>query len=194
MAINLLPQEEKEELTMAAIQRRILLFLLFVLIFFIILILILFCLKFYIALQANSLDNLILEKEKELKSTQFQNFKAQVTTINQNLAKIQNLHQEQILLQPILEKLSSLMPEAIYFTDLSLKKNFVEVENPKTSQKEKKFFAELRISGFASNRGALFSFKKNLEAESTFEEVYFLPSSWVKPTDINFSLSLKFVP
>lgn len=179
---------------MAAIRRRVLLFLFFVLIFFIILILILFCLKFYITLQANSLNNLILEKEKELKSSQFQNLKTQVTNINQNLAKIQNLHYEQILLQPILEKLSPLLPQAAYFTDLSLKKNFIEVENKKTGKKEKKFFAELSIGGFALSREALFSFKKSLEGEPTFEEVYFLPSCWVKSTDINFSLSLKFTP
>lgn len=176
MAINLLPQEQKKELKLEIVQRKVSLLLLFLLIFFIFLILTLSWEKLYIVRKVNSSEILILEKEKELKTSQLQNFKTKVANINQNLSKIQGLNQEKILLQPILEKLSSCQPQGIYFTNLSLRKT------------------ELHLDGFSQSRAILFSFKKTLELKEGFEDIYFLPSSWVKPFDVNFSLSLKFVP
>jgi hypothetical protein len=191
MAINLLPEIKKKELEMEIVWRKILLCLIFVLLFFGFLIFILFSLKIYIVSQQESLRKTLIEKEKELKSSQFQSFKEIITKTNQDLSKIQKFWQEQILITPLLEKLSGLAPKSIYFTNFTFQRKIQEIKKKEKGKETKEIFAEIHISGFAQNREDLFFFKKNLESQESFQEIYFSPSSWVNPRDIEFSLSFK---
>ena len=182
--INLLPEKEKREIEMEVTVRKIFICLIFVSVSLIFLIFILSSLKIYISGQRESLESILVAKEAELRTSEFQNFKKIITKTNQDLSKIQKLWQNQILIVPFFEKISSLVPSTIYFTNFSFKKN----------QMEKEILAEIHISGFAKNRESLFNFKQNLESEKDFKDIFFLPSSWVQPTDVDFSLSLKFTP
>lgn len=194
MAINLLPEKEKRELQIEEIGRKLSLVFLFILIFLLVLIFMVIALKIYILSQAKYSQDILENKEETLRSSQFQNFKQTIEKTNQKLSKIKNFYDREIPLTPILEKLSGLVPQTIYFTNLSFRKIFQEVEDEKTGKKELEVLAEIHLSGYAKNREDLFFFKKDLEAEDKFEDVYFSPSSWVIPSDIDFSLSFKFIP
>lgn len=182
MAINLLPEKEKKELQIEETARKLFLVFLFLFIFLLVLIFILFSLKIYILSQVKIAQDILQSKEEFLSSSRFQNFKKIIEKTNQDFSKIKNFYAEQTFLSPILEKLSNLIPQTIYFTNLSFRKIFQETE----------FLAEIHISGYAKTRQDLFFFKKDLETEKEFKDVYFSPSSWVTPTDIEFSLSFKF--
>jgi len=192
--INLLPEKEKRELQIEEIGRKLSLIFLFILIFLLVLIFIVLALKIYILSQAKYSQGILENKEETFRSSQFLNFKQTIKETNQNLSKIKNFYDREIPITSILEKLSTLAPSTIYFTNLSFRKIFQEVEDEKTGKKELEILAEIHLSGYAKNREDLFFFKKDLEAEEKFEDVYFSPSSWVIPTDIEFSLSLKFIP
>jgi hypothetical protein len=194
MVINLLPAIEKKERELEKVWRKTLASLVLVLISLIFLIFILTCLNLYISSKVNSFEKIVSEKEKELKTSQFQNFKRLITSTNQNLSKIQNFWKEEISITSLFEKLSGVTPKFIYFTNFTYQKKVQEIEEGEKKKKEKEIFAEIHISGWARNREDLFFFKKNLENQEDFKEVYFSPDSWIKPTDIDFSLTFKFIP
>lgn len=179
--INLLPETEKKELKREEILKKIFIILIFLLIFILILILILFSLKIYISSKAENVRNLVLEREKDLIDPEFMNFQETVKKTNQRISKIQKFWQNQILITPIFEEISPLVPNSIYFTNFSFKKIF----------EGNKKFADIHSSGWAENREDLFYFKKKLEEKEDFKDVHFSPTSWTAPTDINFSLSFK---
>lgn len=192
--INLLPEKEKREWQVEEIGRKLSLAFLFILIFLLVLIFIVLALKIYILSQAKYSQDILENKEETLRSSQFLKFKQTLTETNQNLSKIKNFYHREIVLTSILEKLSILTPPTIYFTNLSFKKIFQEVEDEKTGKKEVEILAEIHLTGHAKTREDLFFFKKDLEREDKFEDVFFSPSSWVIPSDIDFSLSFKFIP
>jgi len=190
MTINLLPETEKKEIKTEKTYRQTAILLGLVLISLLFFISILIFLNLYLTKRVNSFREIVLEKEKELRASQVLESKNKVTTFNQNLSKVQKFWQEEFSIIPLIEKFNPLIPSgSIYLTNFSYRKRILENE-----KKEKKIFAEIYISGWAATREDLFSFKKELEKEKEFKEVYFTPASWVKPTNTDFSLSLKFDP
>lgn len=186
MAINLLPEYEKKKFKQKENFKKFFLILIYILIFFLVLILILYSLKIYISFKIESLQKLVLEKEKEFEEKYFRSFEKEIEQINENLLKIKKFEEREILIIPILEKISSLIPDSIYLTNLSFQKISQQEEEGRI-----KIFAEIHITGWASNREDLFYFRKALEEEKDFRNVYFSLSSWVKPRNIDFSLSFK---
>ena len=185
MAINLLPESEKKELELEKVQQKVFLALVFLSIFFLFFLFILFSLKTYIAGEIENLKEIVSQKEEELKRLGAQDLKKLISQTNQDLAKIQKFSKEQIFLIPIFEKLSDLTPEKIYFTSFFFQKRIEKVKG------KKEVFADFSISGIADKRETLFLFKKNLEKEKEFQEVYFLPTSWIPPQQGEFSFSFK---
>lgn len=181
MLINLLPEEEKKEFEKEKIWEKIFIILIFLLISLLFLILILFFLRIYIDSKIESSRTVLQKQEEELKGVQFKNLQKIITQTNQSLSKIQKFWQQQILITPIFEKISSLTPNSIYFTRFSFRKIY-----------QGQPYAEISISGLAENREDLFYFRKSLKAEEEFEDVYFSPTSWVEPVNIDFSFSFKF--
>lgn len=186
--INLLPEAEKIELKMRGVKKRILVILIFVLILLIILTLILLSLQFYLSFKTDSVHKELQQTESSLQSFQFHNLKKIIEKTNSYFAAFTTFYNNQIFLAPILEKLANLTPETIYFTNFSFRKK-VEKED---KEKEQEIFAEIHITGFVKTREDLFFFKKDLESQDEFKDIYFSPSSWVSPNNITFSLSFKF--
>jgi len=177
MPINLLPEQEKIYLKNEDILKKISIILLFVLIAVFFLIFIFFFLKLFFLAKIESSQKQIFQIEKELKSDLFQNFQKTIEEKNQDLFQIQTFRKKQIFIAPIFEKIFSLItPGSIYFTDFSFQKNFN---------------GQIHFSGWVRNRQELFYFKKDIESKKDFKEVYFSPDSWVKPTDIDFSLNFQ---
>jgi hypothetical protein len=212
--INLLPEQEKNELKNEEILKKIFIAFIFILISVFFLIFALFFLRFFFIAEIESLQKQIFQKEKKLESNIFQNFQRIIEEKNQDISKIQAFQKEQIYITPIFEKISPLVvSNSIYFTSFSYQKISKKVKAEKNAISETKspdvivssksqsdranntdtqtFVGQIHISGWAKSRQELFYFKKALEAEREFKEVYFSPDSWVKPTDIKFSLNFQ---
>jgi len=173
--INLLPPQYKAELKEEENWKLTLILSILFLIFLACSTLILFSIKISISGQAEAQKILLLQEEKKFKESQIQNLEEKITISNQALLKLNSFYQSQTNLTEILEKISETLPTNVYLTTL----NF----NP----------AQISLSGFSPTREILLEFKKNLEQEELFEEIYFPPSNWVKPTDIDFSVNFKIV-
>ena len=171
--INLLPPQEKQELLQEEKYRLVLILCCLVLIFLISLSLILLSLKIHISGQSDSQRILVRATEKQFQSSQMQKLETEINLINKNLAKLDSFYQNQVSFAGVLEKISEIIPEGMYLTSLALNKK------------------EVSLGGFSPSREILFEFKKRLEQESAFEEVYFPPASWVTPKDFTATFKLK---
>jgi len=173
--INLLPPQQKEELREEEKLRLILILEIVILAFLISLTLILSSIRTNILSQVQIQKIFLEQREKEFKSTKFQELEKRIGDYNSILSELDSFYDRNLNLTEILEKTSKTLPAGTYLTTF----NF----NLLTSQ--------ISLSGFCPNREILFEFKKNLEQEEKFEKVYFPPSNWVIPTDINFSASFQ---
>jgi len=179
-SVNLLPQEEKELLVQEEKWKLILILEIILLAFFISLALILFSIKTYISGQVEAQK--ILLSQKELDAPHIQQLEKNIKDNNLIFAQLHSFYQERISVTGALEKISQVLPEKLYLSTL----NFTVL----TSQ-QSKYSAQISLSGFAPTRELLLEFKERLEGQEHFKEVYFPASNWLKPTDINFSVSFK---
>lgn len=182
--INLLPEKEKKELESGKKRKMILILGIFCLFFLTCLILFLFLFRIYFFSQINLQKELLFNKEKELSIPQFQDFKRTIKETNQELAKVENFYQNQILIAPILKELSGLVPPKVYFTRLFIQK-------PGILEEEKDYLFKINIWGYAESREDLFLFQKALSENDDFKEVDVSLQSWLEPTDIDFNLTLE---
>lgn len=173
--INLLPPKQKEEL-LAQEQFKIVLILGTVIISFLFSLgLILFSIKTLIWTDLQIQRIFIEQKEKELKNPRIQGLEEKIKEYNLTLLKLNNFYQSQKNLIAILGKIPRILPDKTYLTTL----NF----NPDNLQ--------ISLSGFSPSREILLELKKNLEGAEDFKEIYFPPTNWVEPTDINFTVTFK---
>lgn len=191
--INLLPpiqkQELKDEQLRVKIIRMLVLFVL-ALVFFMVVV---FVLDFYGSSKSQSLLGAIIQKEQVIKDPKFQESKQIIYNVNQNLYKIFQTRQEQVFGSLVLEKLSSLAPNAVYLTSFSFQNSFRDIQSPETKETQRQFFGNIRVLGVSQTRETLFFFKKSLSQEPTFKDVYFVPSSWINPVNAEFSAEFKYI-
>ena len=173
--INLLPPQYKAELKEEENWKLTLILNLLFLIFLVCLALILFSIKISIAGQLEAQKILLLQEEKNFEESQIQSLEEKITASNQAISKLNSFYQSQISLTEILEKIFETLPSSIYLTTLDFNLD------------------QFSLFGYSPTREILLEFKKNLEKEELFEEIYFPPSNWVKPADIDFSVNFKIV-
>lgn len=174
--INLLPPEQKEEL-FAREKLKIVLILGMIIIFFLISLgLVLFSVKMLISTDVQIQGVLVEEKEKELKNPKIEDLEGKIKEYNLSLLKLKGFYQGQKNLTAVLEKIPTILPDKIYLTALNL--------NPPNSQ--------ISLSGYSPSREILLEFKEKLEKSEDFKEIYFPPTNWVEPVDINFTVIFKF--
>jgi len=173
--INLLPPQYKAELKEEENWKLTLILNLLFLIFLVCLALILFSIKISIAGQLEAQKILLLQEEKNFEESQIQSLEEKITASNQAISKLNSFYQRQISLAEILEKIFETLPSSIYLTTLDFNLD------------------QFSLFGYSHTREILLEFKKNLEKEELFEEIYFPPSNWVKPADIDFSVNFKIV-
>lgn len=175
--INLLPPQYKEEFKQEENWRLVLILGILILISLISLILILFSTEIYIQGQVKSAEILVDLEEEHFQAPEIQLLRGKITLANQNLAKLNSFYQTQINSTEILEEISETFPSGIYLTSFSFQKS--------TSQ--------ISLFGFSPTRETLFKFKENLEEREEFTEIYFPPSNWVKPINVNFQITFKVI-
>lgn len=173
--INLLPPKEKQTLLKERQFREVLILGIIISFFFSLLSLVLFCIK-------SDLDNkFVLQQEvftqrnKKLEISKAKDLENKVVALNQTLSNLISFYQNRFYLTPFLEEFSQTIPPGVYLTSIS----YHQEEN------------KVDISGFSPNRDILFEFKENLEAKESFKDIYFPPSNWISPTDIDFSASFE---
>jgi len=169
--INLLPSKEKKALIQEENWKIVLIWGFLVLIFLISLTLILFSIKIYISGY--------VESQKILLSQPYpQDFEKMIEIANQNFSKLNSFYQGQIYLSKVLERISINLPPKIYLTSFSY-------------QKER---GQITLLGFVATREILLEFKKNLEREKDFAEIYFPSQNWLEPINIDFSVTFRIAP
>lgn len=171
--INLLPPQYKAELKEEENWKLTVILSILFLIFLICLALILFSIKISISGRLEVQKILLLQEEKNFEESQIQNLEENITISNQTLLELYSFYQSQNNLTKTLEKISETIPSGAYLTTLNLNLD------------------KISLSGYSPTREILLEFKKNLEEEELFEEIYFPPSNWVKPSDIDFSVNFK---
>ncbi len=181
--INLLPPVEKEELLLEKKKRITIILWLLVLFFLLCLMLILFSVRIYLQIQAESQKTLLEEARKEFGQSRIQDFREEINSVNLNLTKLNSFYQQKTYFSEILEKISGILPQKIYLTNFSAAFSI-----------EEGGYIEVSLSGFAPTADSLFEFKENLGKESDFKDIYFPPSNWVKLIDINFLATFKISP
>ena len=124
--------------------------------------------------------------EKEFKASDTQKLESEIGAVNQRLLDIESFYQNQFRATELIEKIAKILPPGVYLTQFSL--------SSKYGDKEKKQEIQLSLSGFSPTREILYNFKKNIEKEKDFQNIYFPSSNWIKPTDVDFSLIINLNP
>ena len=186
--INLLPENEKKELRLEQIWKQLTVALSLFLLFFLIFIGFLYFINFYISQQLLAVKRDISNAQREINGTEYRNFEATVLTTNRNLGNINNFYRSQISVIDFFNKLTPLIPDAVYFTNISISKSSVVLNGKRIAA------LDVKLTGRAKDREQVYLFFNNLKKEKTFKSFYFSPQSWVQPKDVKFSLEIKFTP
>lgn len=177
--INLLPPKEKEKIALEMVKRKVIILWFLVLFFLVCLILILFSVKIYSQSQIESQKLVLAEAKKELEHSEIRELETKVNSANLIFTKLNSFYQEKIYFSEILEKISKIIPPGISLNNFSSQLSSVGEEK----------VIKVSLSGFAKTRENLFEFKQILEKEPGFKEISFPPQNWVKPADIDFSVT-----
>jgi len=179
--INLLPPLEKDKTLLESKRRLIIIFWTLVLFSIFCFILVLLSIKFYIQGQVDSQRIVFNTAEIEFEKSGAQSLHKEINSVNLKLDKLNDFYQNKVYITEILEKISTTLPQGLHLNDLSSSAFSIDGESG----------FKVSLSGFASNREVLFDFKKNLEKDKSFKQVYFPPINWVKPVDIDFVVTFK---
>lgn len=169
--INLLPPEERKELLAEEIKRLAITLGLIVLLSLLCLTIILGFLKVYLLIQIDLQKNVLESIKEKGEDSEARIIEEKIDNSNQKLAKINDFYEQKYGLENILEKLIQAVPKEIYLTNLFYSK---------TS-------SQIILAGFSPSRDLLVQFKKNLEQKEEFRAIYFPPSNWIEPVDIDFA-------
>jgi Tfp pilus assembly protein PilN len=175
--INLLPSQAKKELEIERKTRIITILGSLFLIFLIFLGILLFSVKIYILSQIESQKTLVALESSYVDTPQVKELEKNITDANQKISSLILFYENQVDLTEVLEKISFLSPLNVYLADFNY-------------QKEKNL---ITLEGFAETREDFLEFKKSLEAEKEFSNLYSPISNLVKPTDIDFYITFNLV-
>lgn len=184
--INLLPSQQKKELAEEKKYRLVLILGIIFSLSLISLFLTLSALEIYISGQVSSQKLLVELGEKEFRASDTQKLESEIGAVNQRLLDIESFYQNQFRAKAIIERVAKILPPGVYLTQFSL--------SLKPADKEKKREMQLSLSGFSPTREILYNFKKNIEKEKDFQNIYFPSSNWIKPADVDFSLIISLNP
>lgn len=172
--INLLPSEEKKVILSEKTKRLILALALMFVFALICLIIILTFLRIYILIQIDSQEANLALAEKQAEDSELQIIRGKIQNANKVLKRTGSFYEQEFSLEEVLEKLIKTIPEGIYLADLSYSKETRQIV----------------LAGFSPSQDLLVQFKDNLEEfkeKENLEKIYFPPSTWNEPVNINFS-------
>ncbi|NQU82754.1 MAG: hypothetical protein HQ539_02285 [Parcubacteria group bacterium] len=191
--INLLPPQEKQGLKSIEAQKKIIVIFTYFLFCLIVLISFLFLLNFYVNLKIDESKGIIFMKTEELERYKFNDFKEATIKVNQHLSMIQMFQEQDLSIGPLLQEITDITSQGVSFNSISLRNSSRLIDNEETEQVEKQIFSDFHLIGTAETRDILYAFKKILENQTNFEQVYFAPNSWTKSSDAVFSVTFEVI-
>jgi Tfp pilus assembly protein PilN len=180
--INLLPSEDKKKLVLEEKKSLAKVWGLIVLVSLICLVLILLSIRFYI-LSETDYQKIILEQaQKEDLTMGLEKLNSDVQKYNGILEQLNSFYKKEVYYSQILEDINNILhPDGLYLTNFSL-------------TRDKNAMIKISLSGYSNTRENLLVFKKNIEQDQKIKNPSFSPTSWVKPKDVDFSLTLEINP
>ncbi|MBM3257653.1 MAG: hypothetical protein FJZ05_00320 [Candidatus Nealsonbacteria bacterium] len=178
--INLLPPLKKQEIEQEENWKVLMTLGISIMAILICFILILYAINIFIAGDVERERILYEQKEREFESSEMQALKTKINEFNKVVLQLDNFYQNQLKPTETIDKILKTIPEGIYLTNLSV--------NPGS---DKDRVTQCELKGFSPVREILLNFKENLEREENFKEVSFPPSTWLKSTDISFTVTFK---
>lgn len=175
--INLLPKEQKSEISVLRKLVLISIWEILIICFFVSLILIFLLVKVFIESEIKVNEILAKEKEKEISSNRA--LEEKIENFNLSLSQIYSFYQDQTIFSEILDQIFQKIPEGIYLTNLNI------------SLQEKTL--DVSLTGFSPSRELLLSFKENLEKDKKFSNIDFPLETWTKRENISFIVTFKII-
>lgn len=186
--INLLPQKDKEKL-LAGKSKRMAIILCFLILFFLIFLTItLFVINVYSSGQLTSSEIFLEENKKQFLQSEIQELQDKIESANKSFNELSSFYEKEIYFSEILKKIAIVFPEDFYLTNFSIKLD-VKEKKKETDVIEVNRTIRSSFSGFAPTREGLLVFKKNLEGNSGFKNIFFPISNWAKKENINFYIT-----
>lgn len=177
--INLLPASQKKELKQEDSLKIASIFGLVALSYLLSLGLLLFLVKSFLDADLNVQEVRYEEKKEKLAS--LKNLKEESSFADSSFQKLKNFYENQINYAEIFNKLYPALPANILLSSIAF-----------LSEDEDSIAISLR--GVAETREGLNIFKHNLEENKNyFSDINFPPESWIKKTDINFSITFNII-
>ena len=176
--INLLPLQKKNELKIEKQLRIIILFGSRIIIALIILASLIFSFNIYLRTQLEAGKILIQTEEKAIEFLEIKDIKKEITEMNYLFSKVNAFYEKQLNLTKVLEQISFLRPSGIHLLDFSYRKAD----------------SQIILNGRARDRRSFLEFKKFLEKQENFINLYSPISNLIMPEDINFYLRFTIVP
>lgn len=173
--INLLPPKEKEVFKKEENWKIVLILSFLIFLFLFCFTLVLLAVNFHIWGQVESQKILLESEEKKLEISEIQKLEKEIKTTNKKFLELDSFYEKRTDLTSHLNKISEILPKESYLFSLSFSPNSSEVI----------------LAGFCPNRELLYEFKQNLQAREEFKDVKFPLANWVKPTNIDFTVTFK---
>ncbi|MFH1401472.1 MAG: PilN domain-containing protein [Parcubacteria group bacterium] len=180
MMINLLPPEEKQNLSENKRLKIVLILGLIVFVFFISLALIFILINMSISGKMTAQKILLDQKEQEFETADTQDLKNKITQVNQNLLKLDSFYRQKPSFVDFLEKISNLLPGEIYLDSISI--------NP--VKKENNIF-QVHLSGYAPSVEEVIELSENLKKDVKISQIYFPGETWLKKQNFSFSVTFQ---
>jgi len=178
--INLLPSFKKQEIKQEENWKILMTLSIGIFAILICFVLILYAINIFISGDVELERILYKQKEKEFESSEMQALKTKIVEFNKSVLQLDGFYQNQLKPTETINKISNTVPSGIYLTNLSL--DLGDENDPRM---------KCELKGFSQIRETLLGFKEKLENEEDFEEVSFPPSTWLKSTDIIFTVTFK---
>lgn len=173
--INLLPLSEKQILSQEKQLRGILLLGAIMIFLFFLFSLILFFIKIDLGHKLSTQKQILEIQQKEFEGSEVKELEQEIEYLNKMFSNLDSCYEDKFYFTDILDSFSKIVPDGLYLTNFSCNEN------------QKK----ISVSGISRDREVLSEFKMGLEQEKNFRNIYFPPSNWIAPENINFFISFE---
>ncbi len=180
--INLLPPAEKTRILQER-KKNIVVILWFLVLFFICcLSLILLSINIYLKSESATQKAILEEAEEKFNQSEARVFQGKINSADSELKKLEQFYKDKVYFSEVLEEISQITPSQISLKNFSA-----------TLCSDEGKCLKVALGGLAETRDDLFEFKNVLEGKNSFKEVNFPPANWVKPINVDFSITFKII-
>lgn len=175
LRLNLLPPQDKKRIELANLNSLVVFLSFCFLSILVISALVLSSISFYLSDLLRDQDELIAERQNDLRIQQSVEIEEKIKQANQRVNQIYLKQKDLVLWTSLLEELAKITPTGVYLTGFSY-----QLTN-----------SQINLSGWADQRDELLLFQNSLESNPHFAEIEAPLSNLFKQNDIDFSFTLR---